>query len=97
VPEFPPAGGACAAARKRSATEASARGREAQGRWRISSAPVRRSQAATPASAEDAANTSCFGGGGAMSRGEGFRVLCHGSGAGDAGEPICYRGKETFP
>jgi hypothetical protein len=33
---------------------------------------VRRSQAATPASADDAASTSCFGcGGGAMSSGEG--------------------------
>lgn len=42
----------------------------------MSSAPVRRSQAATPASADDAASTSCFGcGGGAMSNGEGFRVL----------------------
>ena len=38
----------------------------------MSSAPVRRSQAATPASADDAASTSCFGcGGGAMSNEEG--------------------------
>lgn len=36
----------------------------------MSSAPVRRSQAATPASADDAASTNCFGcGGGAMSSG----------------------------
>lgn len=54
--------GAWEAARKRPATTVRARGREAQVRWRMASAPVRRSHAATPASVEEAASTSCCGG-----------------------------------